>query len=122
VLWFLSLRPMSISAPRLFDHDPDTGMTEYFHYDQHTGGFVIETQQDVSAIIDLNRHRYNATERSTKYGDGLEQIASIPNVVLMDLAKQQIVSPTGQILDDRKYRQWLNDPANEAFRVRRGKV
>jgi hypothetical protein len=111
-----------MTDPRLFGHDPDTGMTEYFHYDQHTGGFVIETQQDVSAIIDLNRHRYNATERSTKYGDGLEQIASIPNVVLMDLAKQQIVSPTGQILDDRKYRQWLNDPANEAFRVRRGKV
>lgn len=112
---------MPLSDPRLFGHDPVTGMTEYFHFDSDTGGFVIETQQDVSALIEVNKARRNATEKHTRYGE-LACVASTPNVIVMELAKQHIMSPAGVILDDKKYRAWLNDPENEAFRVRRGRV
>lgn len=112
---------MSATTRRLFDHDETTGMTEWFTYDPHSGGFVIETTQDVSALLEVNRALYNASDTRAKY-DNLTRIASIPNVVLMDLAKQGIVTPAGRILDDKKYRAWLNDPANVYFRVRPGRV
>ncbi len=112
---------MSISDPRLFGRDPESGMEEYFHYDDVNGGFFIETRQNVAPLIEYNKALYNASEKSTRYGE-LAEVARIPNVVLMDLAKQQIVTPAGRILDDKKYRQFLNDPANQCFRTRRGRV
>ncbi len=112
---------MSISDPRLFGHDPDSGLTEYFHYDEVNGGFHIETRQDVSALIALNKAKYNESESSTRYGE-LSHVAETPNVVLMDLSKKGIVSMTGRILDEKKYRAWLNDPENRCFRVRTGRV
>ena len=96
-------------------------MTEWFHYDQHTGGFVIETQQDVSAIVEVNRAQYNATEKHTRYGE-LAEVARVPLSVLLELSKQGFVTPTGRILDEKKYKAWLNDPANSMWRVRRGRV
>jgi hypothetical protein len=105
----------------LFDHDPATGMTEYFHYDEATGGFVIETRQDVGLIIELNKSRYNETEKHTPYGE-LDEVANFPLTIVMELAKQGIMTAGCRILDQKKYKQWLNDPANEMWRVRRGKV
>lgn len=112
---------MSISDPRLFGHDPDAGIVEYFHFDEVDGGFVIETQQDVSAIIELNKARYNDTESSTRYGEWTE-VANTPLTVIMDLAKQGIMTAGGHVLDQKRYKAWLNAPENQCFRVRRGRV
>lgn len=112
---------MSLTDARVLDHDSATDTTEYYHYDPHSGGFVIETVQDVTALVDQNTRLWNASEKHTKYGE-LTRVSSVPNTVLMELAKLGILSIGGAILDDAKYRRWLNDPANLKWRTRAGKV
>lgn len=69
---------------RLFDHDPDTGVTEYFHFDSLTGDVHIETVQDVSGILDDNLARRN-DEDYTKQGieNEMWHYARVPVVVQM---------------------------------------
>jgi hypothetical protein len=110
-----------VSDARLFDHDKESGITEYFHYDDETGGFAIEYRQDVEQLIEQNKRLWNDTEKHTKYGE-LTRVASIPNVMLMELAKQQIVTPGGRVLDQERFRKWLNDRDHLLFRTRAGDV
>jgi hypothetical protein len=109
----------NVADPRLFDHDPFSGHTEYFHYDPETDGFSIETQQDVEYIIETNKALSN--DAPTRFGE-LTRVASIPSVVVMQLAAQGILSSAGAILDADRFRLWLNDRDNRAFRTRTGKV
>ena len=99
----------------LFDHCAETGITEYYSEDPETGGFTIETVQDVTNLVEINQFLQN--ENTGRFTD-LTHVASIPNVILMELSKQGIVSPTGRILDDKKYRAWLNDRDNRCFRTK----
>ena len=76
-----SLSP-SFLDKRLFDHDPLTGVTQWFHYDPMTGDVHLETVQDVSPILDGNKDRANSDEY-TKHGfkKDMWHYASIPIVV-----------------------------------------
>ena len=112
---------MALVNRRLFDHDEFSGITEWYMYDDETDGFIIESVQDVEPLVELNKSLYNDTEKHTKYGEWT-RIASIPPVIVMELAKQGILSPAGAILDDKRYRKWLNDSDNRCFRTRAGKV
>ena len=49
---------------RLFDHDPETGITEIFHYDWQTGDAHIETLQNTRPIVDENVKLQNDTSYS----------------------------------------------------------
>ena len=71
-------------AKRLLDYDPDTGVSEYFHYDAHTDTTVVETVQDVEPILNRNKDLTN-DEDYTKVGMKKEMwhYASIPLVVQM---------------------------------------
>ena len=104
---------------RLLDHDAQSGLTEWYHYDPDTEGFVIETTQDIEGIIELNKAVVN--DNNGWKGD-LHHVAHIPLSILMQLAQQGILTVAGQILDEKKYRAWLNDPSNSAFRVKRGRI
>lgn len=106
---------------RLFDHDPLTGITEYMIYDNDTGNFRIQTQQDVEPLIEINKAQHNDTEKHTRYSE-LTRIASWPAVITMQLAQQGILSWGGAILDEKRFRKWLNDRDNKAFRTREGTV
>ena len=108
-----------MNTPRLLGHDPDSGITEYYHFDPETQGFLTETRQDITQIIELNKAVVND---NTGWKGDLHHVAHIPLSILMQLAQQGIVSVAGQILDDKRYRAWLNDPANDAFRVKRGRI
>jgi hypothetical protein len=108
-----------MEKPRLLDHDPLTGISEYYHFDPDTQGFVVETRQDVSGIIEMNKAVVND---NTGWKGDLHHVAHIPLSILMQLAQQGIVTVAGQILDEKRYRAWLNDSANDAFRVKRGRV
>jgi hypothetical protein len=110
-----------VSNRRFLDHDDFLGLTEYFTYDDETDGFTIETVQDVEPLVELNKALWNNTEKHTQYGD-LTRVASIPPVVMMELSKSGIVTPAGRVLDQKKFRAWLNDSANRCFRTRAGKV
>lgn len=103
---------------RLLDRKED-GTEEYYHFDPLTNGFVVETRQDISGILELNKTIAN--DNTGKWGE-FTHVAHIPLTIVMELAKQGIMTPAGRILDDKKYRAWLNDPSNSHFRVKHGRV
>ncbi len=79
------------------------------------GELTIERQQDVQAIVDINKALYaDAGERETRGAMSLE--ARIPMVVLMDLEKKGILG------DNKRFKRWLNDPDNRFFRTKPGKI
>lgn len=110
-----------VRDPRLFDYDEFSGVTELFIYDPDTEGFTIQTQQDVEPLIERNKALWNEKEKHSRYGE-LAHIASIPPVILMDLAQKGILTVGGKILDDKRYRAFLNDSDNRCFRTRPGRV
>lgn len=67
---------------RLFDHDPETGVTEIFHYDEMTGDVHIETKQDVAPLLERNKALQNE-DGYTKNGikNEMWHFAHIPIVV-----------------------------------------
>jgi hypothetical protein len=64
---------------RLLDYDPFTGVTQYFHYDDMSGDWGIESVQDVEPIIDTNKAMQNDDNYSR---DGIKNefwhVARIP--------------------------------------------
>ena len=99
---------------KVFSHDPMTGITKYWH-DNQDGTVTIESDQDVAAIMDSNKTGRKDVDKHSKWGD-MSRVASIPLTVYYDLKQKGI-------LDDQvALRKWLNDPDNELFRTRKGKV
>jgi hypothetical protein len=98
---------------RIFDVDPFTGTTSYWHYDPNTDEAVIQKTQNVDALLDLNRRVFN--DAPTRYGD-MTRVASIPLSIYADLKAKGVID------DEKAFKRWLNDPDNSAFRTRPGKV
>ena len=95
---------------RLFSHDPDAGITKYWHV-KGNGEYVIETQQDVSAIANANKRQYNDTPN--KHSE-MNKVASIPLSVYYQLKRDGIAD------DPTALKKWLNDGDNQVFRTRAG--
>lgn len=68
----------------LFDHDPLTGMTIWWHENELTGEVAFEYEQDVEPILEENKALQNMDE-VTKQGFKNEfwRYASIPNGIQM---------------------------------------
>lgn len=84
-------------------------------------GLVIETVQDVSSIVEKNKKEYNQT--TGRWGGDLldNKIASIPMTVIDDLNKKGIMKGF-HVVDQKKFKLWLNDPDNRFFRTRQGRI
>ena len=95
---------------RVFSHDPQNGITKYWHVKEN-GEYVIETVQDVTTITDANKRQYNDTP--DKYRD-VNKVASIPLPVYYELKRRGIAD------DPKALRKWLNDADNRVFRTRAG--
>ena len=89
------------------------------HYTDN--GLVIETVQDVSSIVEKNKKEYNQTPG--RWGGDLldNKIASIPMTVIDDLNKKGIMKGF-HVVDQKKFKLWLNDPDNRFFRTRQGRI
>ena len=98
---------------RIFDTDPLTGITRYWHLKEN-GEYVIETVQKLD-VDESNTRARNATDKRTKWGE-MARVASIPLSVYYDLKRQGIVD------DQKAFKKWLNDPDNRVFRTREGTV
>jgi hypothetical protein len=84
------------------------------------GGYVIETKQDITGILESNKAQFNAIDERAKWGEWTK-IASLPNVVIDDLNKQGIMRGFA-VLDEKRFRSFLNNPDNRFFRTRPGQV
>ena len=101
---------------KLFSVDPFTGNRKWFHWDDSTDEFLIETetpQEVMDEIIDENKRRLNG--HHGKWDDG-KLVARLPIALWADLKKKGIVD------DKQAFKRWLNDPDNRFFRTRPGKV
>lgn len=68
-------------AGRFLDHDPFFGITQLFHWNDD-GTFTIEDVQDVEAIRDNAKSRYNSVSGSKKWNELGEHVGYIPAVFL----------------------------------------
>jgi len=101
------------TAPRLFSHDEATGITKWFHWDDSTDDFLIQTVQKTDEILDTNKEDFN--NAPDRWGDG-QRVASLPLSIWTRLQKAGIMD------DPKALRRWLNDPDNRAFRTRPGRL
>lgn len=84
------------------------------------GKHFIETRQDISGILENNKAQFNAIDERTKWGE-FTKVASLPNVVIDDLNQKGIMRGHA-VIDDKRFRAFLNDPDNRFFRTRPGQV
>jgi hypothetical protein len=87
---------------------------------------IIAQTQDIGAILEHNKALYNQS-MDRKGWDGNNaispnnKVASIPLVVFQELEKQGITRGFN-VLDMDRFKAWLNNPDNQAFRTRMGKL
>jgi hypothetical protein len=85
------------------------------------GGIVIQTSQDITALIEENKAQYNSTDERKRWGDGWEKIGSIPLSMIQTLNQMGIMKGFA-IVDQKKMKAFLNDPENRHFRTRPGRI
>jgi squalene cyclase len=87
------------------------------------GGVVYETRQDVSGIIEQNQREFNQYDERAKWSGDVygNKVASIPLTVIDDLNNQGIMRGF-HVLDEKRFRAWLNNPDNRFFRTRPGNI
>jgi hypothetical protein len=95
---------------RILGGDEITRRTDYWHADSE--GVAIESRQDVEPIIEANK----AEQAMYQGSKGDKFAARIPLAIYEDLVRRGIAN------DSRKFKRWLNDPDNRAFRVWQGRV
>ena len=108
---------------RLLNHSPDTGISEWFVYDDADDTITLELTQPTVAD-DLNAREFNT---SSDYGPSRwkgewHKVASIPLVEYVRLQREGVIAPDGEIRDDRKMLSVLNDRDYLKFRTKPGRV
>ena len=80
---------------------------------------IAEQSQDVTELIEQNKKEYN--ESDSKWSDQLfgNKVASIPFVAIDKLNKLGVMKGF-EILDQKRFFAWLNDPENLFFRTKKG--
>jgi len=84
---------------------------------------IIKKTQDIGAIIEANKADYVQTDARTKWGEGQlsNRVARIPLGVFQDLEKLGITRGF-TVIDMKRFKEWLNNPDNQVFRTRAGKI
>jgi hypothetical protein len=81
---------------------------------------IIENSQDISTVLESNKSRYAATDERAKWSE-FEHIGWIPDSVIIELNRQNILRGYA-VVDEKKFKAWLNNPDNRHFRSRPGRV
>jgi len=87
------------------------------------GGIVIESAQDVGGIIESNRKQFNAFDERARWSDHLlgNKVASVPMAVIDELNRLGIMRGF-HVVDQSRFRDFLNHPDNRAWRTRPGRI
>jgi len=108
-------------------NSPSTIKTR-MHIDESENKYHFEDVQDVQPLLDMNKKESNMGNESLKFkGElgkqaGMTKVASIPLIVVQQLAKKGIMTNSGAIKDKIRFRKWLNNPENRLFRIYNGNV
>lgn len=89
-------------------------------YADGEGGLVIKEEQNVAPILEANKRAYAQVDERARWGE-LARVAEIPNSVIADLNVQGIMRGF-TVIDQKRMKAFLNDPANLYLRTRPGRV
>ena len=101
---------------KLLDHNPDSGITQWFIPSSDGETFTIQTTQKVDDVVEDNKTYYNAMDEKAGWKGDMHRVARIPIHLYYQLKKQGVAD------SDHKFKLWLNDPDNRFFRTRPGRV
>jgi hypothetical protein len=104
---------------RLFSTDKDAGITRYWRHNPADDVAYIETEQDITGIIEANKRAFNDAESG--WGGDMHHVATLPLTVITKLKREKIIDPEN---DPKgiKFMRWLNLSENRAFRTKPGRV
>ena len=87
------------------------------------GGLIIQTVQDVSGIVEANKKEFNTYDERARWSENPfgNKVASIPLTVIDDLNAKGIMRGFA-VLDEKRFKAWLNERDNRVFRTRTGVV
>ena len=78
---------------KILSHDPVTGVTEIAHMpDADT--FVVETQQDVSHIIEQNKAMYAQTDEKARWANGHTLLKYLSRCFRNSTRRESVVDST----------------------------
>jgi hypothetical protein len=97
-----------------FSYDRESGIKTVFCYNHDTDEQFFEKSQDSEPILEFNKAQQLQT--ADHWRGEMHKVASIPLHIYMDLKKQGIID------DPTRFKAWLNDRDNQAFRTRMGRV
>lgn len=111
------------------DADFQRRLRETFH-DEGDGKFGIHREQDVEPVLD-----YAAAQRELqeghRWGDG-KMVATIPDTIVERMMRDPRIHPKDElagimsrgykIIDEKRWKAWLNDSENSLFRTFKGEV
>ena len=100
------------------EYDQATGMTEEHWFDENTNRLTIRRLQDVEETLNINQRQFN--DASQRHGDGIEQVARIPLVLIEKLQREKGLNWFRST--DKERRALLNDPDFKKLRTRPGRL
>lgn len=97
-------------AGMILKDDPVTKVRKVMHADPYTGDGYVETEQDVTDLIELNKAHYAMFDERARCAKDGEMVASIPITVYWNL-------PRHIREDEKEFRKWLDAPEQRHFRT-----
>jgi hypothetical protein len=82
---------------------------------------VIRQSEDLTPYLEANKAEYNQASTTWSSEPLGNKIASIPNIVIDQLNKDGIMQGF-QVVDQKRFFNWLNNPDNRFFRTKPGKL
>lgn len=101
-----------MSERRLFDHDPLSGITQWYEETDDGAGFRIYSEQDCAAILEENKRKRAAGRAYYAKDPDLWKVASVPLILHLKWAEEQGI-PGGQMFGPEMAEvcgKKLNDP------------
>lgn len=92
------------------------------------GGLIVQHRQDVGHLLDHNQRVKSVIGNGiTRNHDAPRYIAKLTGLVLAEALHKGLISvdpdgEMGHVIDQKKFRKWLNDRDNRKFRTSEGKV
>lgn len=99
---------------KLLTVDPAAQIVQRFHWSETDDAFCVETEQDITDIIEENKRL--ALDAPARFTEDFNLVARIPIAVYEELRQQGITE------DPARFSAWLNDRDNALFRTRGGRV
>lgn len=96
-------------------YDPITKTRRTFVHHTEDDAFHVQTEQDVTDVIELTQAEFNALDERSPWRD-LSRVASIPLTEVAELSRRGIWQ------DDKALLRYLDNPDVRKFRTRPGKL